>query len=396
MKITFMLFYFDPEEPTINHLYRPLWEKLMAAGHHINIITPNPTRGVSASIQAQYTKLTVEERAQMTIYRVPCFTYKPAKFSKFKLFRRYVSVSTRLSKMLKKVASDIVFVSTNPPLLYSYLVTKHCHKKGIPVVYNVQDIYPDNIFNTKSVIYKIFNPLQILSLKRATKIITISETMRHTLLAKGDFNHKISVVYNFDISDVDHAKALPVTYFDPQKFNVCYAGNIGYVQDIDVILAAAKRLLHDPDIVFHIFGEGSQAARISKRIIDENIVNTISYPALSVAESGALYKNADVNIISILPGIIKTALPLKTASVINSGKPFVFIGVDDKDHQEAWINDIAGLVRIPHRNYAELSRALKSLKETKPPIVISPKIKNKFLKTTFVENYFNAIIESAN
>ena len=184
MNITFMLFYYEPEKPTINYLYRPLWQRLIAEGHHINIIAPNPTRGIPFSVQQEFMKASIEEKEHMSIYRVPCFTYPPAKFSKLKLFRRYVSVSRRLARKLKEVPSDVIFVSTNPPLLYSYLVTKYAYKKNIPVVYNVQDIYPDNLFKEKSLMYKLFNPLQTKSLKRASKIITISETMRNTLLNK--------------------------------------------------------------------------------------------------------------------------------------------------------------------------------------------------------------------
>lgn len=391
MNITFMLFYYDPENPTINYLYRPLWEKLVAAGHHINIITPNPTRGIPLSVQKLYLKPSVEEKEHMTIYRVPAYTYQPHKFSKFKLFRRYVSVSRRLTKKLKLVHSDVIFVSTNPPLLYSYLVTKYAFRKKIPVVYNVQDIYPDNLFKESNIFYKLFNPLQTLSLRRATHIITISETMRNTLLNKGDFNEKITVVHNFDISDVLNAKELTVNYFAKDKCNIVYAGNIGYVQDVDVILAAAKLLLHDPYYAFHIFGEGSQATRIAKRIRDENIVNTTYYPALSVEESGALYKNADVNIISILPRIIKTALPLKTASVLAANKPVIFIGLDPQEHQEKWFANFSQLRVINNRDYVALSEEIKQVGNRIDNSQLVAKEISYFDKQYFVTKYVNII-----
>ena len=189
----------------------------------------------------------------------------------------------------------------------------------IRVVYNVQDIYPNNLFKNKDFMYKLFNPLQVKSLKKATSIITISETMRQTLLEKGDFNNKLNVIYNFDISEVKKQTLDRNTFFDKKNFNVVYAGNIGYVQDLDVVLAASKLVLHNPHIAFHIIGEGSQAARIAKRISDENLLNVTYYPALSVEDSAQIYQEADINLISILPNIIKTALPLKTASVLEAG-----------------------------------------------------------------------------
>ena len=392
MKITFMLFYYDPENPTINYLYRPLWDKLIKAGHEINIITPNPTRGIPLSEQEKYKKTSVEKKGAFTIHRVKCYTYHPSRFSKFKLLRRYISVSRRLAKRLRKVESDVVFVSSNPPLLYSYLVTRYCARKKIPVIYNVQDIYPDNIFKENSFAYKVFNPLQVKSLARASEVVTISETMRKTLLKKGDFNNKISVIYNFDISEVRKTPLVKkYTFFDPLQFNVVYAGNIGYVQDIDVILSAAKLLVHEPRIHIHIVGEGSQAARIAKRIHDENIVNATYYPPHSVEDSAQLYKNADVNVISILPGIIKTALPLKTASCLAAQKPIIFIGLETFYHNEEWVNEVSELYPINYRNYEKVAETIEKLANAKT----KPKLKydqiELFDKEKNVNEYFNLI-----
>lgn len=392
MKITFMLFYFEPENPTINYLYRPLWDKLIEAGHEINIITPNPTRGIPLEEQKKYDKTSVEQNGAFTIYRVKSYTYNPRRFSKFKLLKRYISVARHCARKLKKVESDVVFVSTNPPLLYSYLVTKYCARKNIPVIYNVQDIYPDNVFKERSLMYKIFNPLQVKSLTRATEVITISETMRKTLLKKGDFNNKISVIYNFDISEVRKTPlARKYSFFDPLQFNVVYAGNIGYVQDIDVILSAAKLLVHEPRIHIHIVGEGSQAARIAKRIHDENIVNATYYPPHSVEDSAQLYKNADVNIISILPGIIKTALPLKTASCLAAQKPIIFIGLETFYHNEEWAKDANYIYPVNYRNYEKVAEIIEKLASRKG----KPKVKHPALKLFDKENnvneYFNII-----
>lgn len=382
-----MLFYYEPENPTINYLFRPVWEKLIAEGHHINIITPNPTRGISNEVQEAYKSRTKEEQGSITIYRVKAYTYAPAKFSKGKLLRRYISVSMALTRKLKKIKSDIVFVSSNPPLLYSYLVTKYCARKKIPVIYNVQDIYPDNIFSAKSMAYKVFDVLQKKSLKHASEVVTISETMRHTLLKKGDYNDKISVIYNFDISSVYSVSEQTSDYFDHKLFNVVYAGNIGYVQDLDVILAAAKLLLHDLKIAFHIFGEGSQAKRISNRIRNESIVNTTYYPALSVEDSALIYKHADVNLISILPGIIKTALPLKTASALATGKPIIFIGLDPSHHKEEWTQKAVNLYPINDRNYEKVAATIKELAKDKGKNSQSPTPFKPFVREQNINEY---------
>lgn len=359
MNITFMLNYFTPEQPTINFLFMPLIDGLLAKGHHVNIITPNPTRGIKSEDQKKYSKLKVEKIGNLTIYRVKCYTYKPEKFSKFRLLRRYLSISVRLAHKLKKVRSDLVFVTTNPPLLYAYLVSRYTRRKRIPLLYNVQDIYPNNIMKEEHPLYGFFDYFQKQTLKNATEVITISETMELTLLEKADISRKLKVIHNFDISRVKGHPKENFMYFDPQKFNVVYAGNIGYVQDIDIILSAAKLLIYNPEIVFHIFGEGSQDKRIAQRIKDEYIVNTTYYPPLDVSECANIYQNSDINLISVLPGIINTALPLKTASVLASDRPIIFIGLDD-NHKEAWAEQ-EGIHSITKRNYKELATVISRM-----------------------------------
>lgn len=391
MTITFLLFYYEPEVPTINYLFQPIIDELLKNGHTVNVITPNPVRGISEAVQEEYKHKYYEVRNNLHIYRVPSYTYKPHKFSKLKLLHRYISVSKNVARKLKKVKSDVVFVSSNPPLLLSYLATKYCARKNIKIVYNVQDIYPDNVFPKKSLGYKTFNWMQVKSLKRATEVITISETMKNTLLQKGDFGNKITVVYNWDISRVEESTAESEIVFDDHKFNVVYAGNIGYMQDVDVILRAAELLAHNKNIMFTIIGEGSQSGRIKDKILTMNLPNTKFYDPVDVLVSGALYKKADVNIISILPGVIKTALPLKTASCLAASKPIVFIGLDDA-HQETWAHQL-GIFKVSNRNFTYLTKVLKNLVQEKDDYAHLKYDDELFSRTSNYLKYYELLIK---
>ncbi|MGE4342624.1 MAG: glycosyltransferase family 4 protein [Bacilli bacterium] len=363
MNITFVLFYYLPERPTQNYIYQPIIDALLALGHRVNIITPNPTRGISREEQKKYRKINYEKHGNLHIYRVNAFTYNPHHFSKFKLLLRYLSVSFRLPRQLRKINSDVVFTQTNPPIFLSYLVSNYTKRKGIKLVYNVQDIYPDNIFSPHSLIYKLTNPLQIKTLERATKVITISETMKKTLMHKISDEDKIKVIYNFAISDYRSDEQKEVVRrrlgINKNKFNVIYAGNIGYVQDLDVLLRAAELLNDNHDINFHIIGEGSQAGRIKNKISNLKLSHVYFHPVQPIEDAVYLYHLADVNVISILPQVIKTALPLKVASCLEARKPIVFIGLDGFS-VEKWL-DKSEIVPIIERNYKQLSFSLQEL-----------------------------------
>lgn len=391
MNITFVLFYYLPEKPTQNYLYQPIIDRLLALGHTVNIITPNPTRGINHQDIKKYQKIHYEKIGNLNVYRVNAFTYNPHKFNKFKLLIRYISVSLKLANKVKKIKSDVIFTQTNPPILMSYLVSKWAKKQQIKLVYNVQDLYPDNIFKPSSFIYKVTNRYQVKTLENATTVITISETMKKTLLTKIKQADKLKVIYNFSISDYKSdtrkEELREKLQIDATKFNVIYAGNIGYVQDLDVLLRAAELTKDQNHIHYHIIGEGSQAKRIKQKISDLNLELVHFHPMQAIEDAIYLYHLADVNIISILPSVIHTALPLKLASCLEANKPILFIGLEEKIY-EPWQN--SHIIAINQRDYHQLANHLQHLSTIKiGPILYDNSL---FNKNANIEAYIRYIL----
>lgn len=358
--------YYDPEFPTVNLIYQKHIDACLEKGMRVNIITPNPTRGVSREVQKRYKKEKYKLiKDNLHLYRVNCFTYH--KFNKLNLLLRYLSVSYRCAHKLKKVNSDLVFLQTSPPIFYAYFASKVAKKRGMRVYYDVQDIYPDNIFKKGTLIYKIVDRMQKKILSRADIISTISRDMVNTLKAKGDFADKIRLnpnpaTYPIEEYDFDKLEDIKTRYhFHEAQKAIVYAGNIGYLQDLDLLLAAAKCLSNRDDLSFKIIGEGSQAKRIKARIDDENLHNCEFYPMTSNEESAYLYKLADVNYIALLPGVIFTACPLKTAMIVQA-KQKVIAAVDENS---LYIEDLknAGLTVevVPQRNVERLVEAIERL-----------------------------------
>lgn len=392
MNITFVLFYYLPEKPTQNYIYQPIIDGLLDLGHTVNIITPNPTRGISKAEQKKYKKIKYEKIGNLHIHRVNAFTYNPHRFTKLKLLFRYISVSLKLPRKLRKVKSDVVFTQTNPPILMSYLVSRFTKRKKIKLVYNVQDLYPDNIFKPQSLLYKLTNPFQVKTLNNADTVITISETMKRTLLTKIKDESKIKVIYNFAISeyksDEKKEEVRKRLNIRKDKFNVIYAGNIGYVQDLDVLLRAAELTKDNDYINYHIIGEGSQAERIKHKIIDMKLDKVYFHPMQSPEDAVYLYHLADVNIISILPKVIYTALPLKVASCLEACKPIVFIGLED-DNNEKWSKN-KHITTILARNYESLSNHLQNLS-----IMVTTTLNyddSMFVKKNNIKSYIRQIL----
>ena len=154
----------------------------------------------------------------------------------------------------------------------------------MPYVYVLQDIFPDSLAGTglakrDGILWKIGRVIENITYRNADRIIVISDDFKKNIMAKGVPEEKIVVVYNW----VDENAVTPVAKgenelydelgIDREKFSVVYAGNFGYAQNIDVILAAAERLMDVEDMQFLMFGTGGLVEDYKKIAREKGLKN---------------------------------------------------------------------------------------------------------------------------
>ena len=200
------------------------------------------------------------------------------------------------------------------------------------ITYNVQDIFPYNamyagMIKKKSLLFLLLAKIQRYGYKHSDHIITISEDMKKTLVEDGISPDKIHVIYNWsyqdntyesiDISSVSHL-------FNKNFFNVVYAGNIGVMQNVDVIIECANLLKNERDIWFYIIGDGIYKEKLLIKAKEYKISNISFEPMQPPALAPAIYRSADLNVIPLARNIYKTALPSKIATCLACQTPIVF------------------------------------------------------------------------
>lgn len=247
------------------------------------------------------------------------------------------------SKLLKNNSdADAVFLqSTNVAGIAVGLVRKYI-KKAI-VTYNVQDILPYNLsysgkLKKNSLVFKVLAAVQRYGYNHADHIITISEDMKDTLVSDGVDASKIEVVYNWSYQDApyENVDLAPVSHmFNKNYFNVVYAGNIGVMQNVDIVIETAKLMKDDDSVRFHIIGNGVYKEKLEAKAKEYGIKNISFWPMQPSELAPAIYSAADVNVIPLVKDVFRTALPSKTATCFACGKPVVFaIGKESKFGQK--------------------------------------------------------------
>lgn len=322
---------FDRRGPS-EHLLNDMIEALYKQGNTVHVLQKN-TSGPKAPLPEQLLQLGVKTT------RIDCTPpQKNNLITRFLVDMKYVLQCKKWLIINNKF--DRVFLqSSNVAGMQVHVLRKLL--KNVPITFNVQDIFPENAVYSGTLSkdgfpYRVLSAIQRYAYRHANRIITISEDMKDQLIEIGTSADKIEVVYNwsyqdepYDLTKLDYTRVEPL--FDKAKFNVVYAGNIGRMQNVEIVIRAAAQMRENAEIAFHVFGEGVYKDKLVALAQQLNADNVTFHPMLDSKDAPALYASADVNVIPLAKDIYRTALPSKTATCLACGKPIIFaIGKESK------------------------------------------------------------------
>lgn len=255
------------------------------------------------------------------------------KTEKSNIIVRYLNDSLTNIKMARKIRKlkdgDVLFEDVS---YSSFWAVKAAKKKRMRVVAMLQDVWPDNavqsgLIKEGSLIYKFFEVWQKYVYSHADKLICISDDMKDFIVSKGIPAEKIEVIYNWGYNDEpvnipwEENRFVKKYQLDPQKFYAVYAGNIGRMQNVDIVVNAAKLLKDHKDIHFLIVGDGVMRKEIEKMV--QGMDNVTMLPLQPQELATSIYSMAGVNIVPLVSGGLKTALPSKIGVCLSCGNPII-------------------------------------------------------------------------
>jgi glycosyltransferase involved in cell wall biosynthesis len=284
-------------------------------------------------------------------------------------------------------AVELVVTMTDPPLfalagdiLKAVKKSKHVHW--------VQDVYPD-LFPVIGVRFPkvLLDGMQWLSIgamRRADKVVVIGRCIARRLGFAGLSPKKMAVIPNWpDIElghhDVDDADAFSVEDMEQAiagvgraenyrvrdeqvktgaKFRVLYAGNIGKIHPVQVVLDAARILQNShPEIEFLFVGDGPKYDEITRAKAQEHLDNVKLLPYQPPARLSALMESGDVHLITMDDRAAGLAVPSKMYSGLAAHRPCIYIGPSASEASKVIKDYKIGRV-IPQGKAQELADAI--------------------------------------
>ena len=326
MRVLVLSQYYWPESFRINEVARSLRE----AGCEVTVLTGQPNYP-DGQIFTGYSAWSVgcEEHEGIRIHRVPLAPRGAA--SAWKLIANYLSFMFAASLigpwLLRGQRFDVVFVYGVSPILkvFPALVTRRF--TGGALVTWVQDLWPQS--------------LQVTGFVRSPRVLAIVASLVGWLYRQNDLllvqsqgfiplvaamSGNTPVEYHPNPGDQAfpaESEGQAALILQP-GFNVVFAGNLGTVQALDTVLAAAQLLSDDPVVRFVLIGSGSRGEWLRQEVQRLSLTN-VQIPGRFVSEAmPAILAQASALLVSLTGNsTLSQTVPSKVQAYLASGRPII-------------------------------------------------------------------------
>jgi colanic acid biosynthesis glycosyl transferase WcaI len=370
MRVLLLIVQYPPDNNPTGRLMAQVADGLRALGHTVDVITAFP-HYERFRIEPPYRgRLAARERGpggSVTRLWVYADGRKERMLRRLASYLSFNALAT-VAGLLARPRYDVI-LAPNGSFFTGIAAAVVGRAHGCPFVYNVQDLYPEVPVQAG----QLTSPRAIAGLARlealmyrlAARVSVIAPSFRANLLGKGVPAAKLALIPNFVdtafIRPLPRRNALSARHGLDDRFVVSYAGNLGYVYDLDTVLAAADLLRGEPDVLFQIVGEGVSKAGLLRRAAELGLENVRFLPFQPREELPLLRAACDVQLSPHRPGATGYSLPSKIYEVMASGRPLIVAA--DAGSDVARLVESAGCGRaVPPGDPAALAAAVLELR----------------------------------
>ncbi len=283
--------------------------------------------------------------------------------------------SSVLQVLLRRLRADVV-VATSPPPTVGIPGLLAAWKLGVPLVFDLRDIWPEAIASSGRIhsgpLIGLLGWSERLLYGRSDKVIVVTDGKRERLIEKGVPAAKIEVIPNgVDLGLFEGTKAMPAEELralglDPERFLVLYAGIMNPPQGLDVLLDAALHLrVESPAcaarIQLALVGGGSEHGRLAARVEKEGLADLVRFvPIQPRARIASMLKASGAITVPLRPRRDSHTVPSKLYEAMASARP-VLVSADGAPREI--VEEAGAGLATPAGDARALARSIETLIE---------------------------------
>ena len=205
--------------------------------------------------------------------------------------------------------------------------------RGGKLTVHIQDFEFDAAFETGisakgGLLSKIIFRTERFLLNRADFVSTISNGMMNKLKTKTKAN-----TYYFpnwiDYKKIDPTIAKTTVFFDNNKYNILYSGNIGAKQDWDFFLDFAHEMKSISKVQITLIGAGAKSGEVIEKVKD--LENVSYFPPVKYEDLNDVLCGANLHILFQKTTVIDTVMPSKILGMMASEIPSIVTGHENSE-----------------------------------------------------------------
>ena len=320
--------WFDPE-PTFKGMV--FARELVRQGFEVEVLTgfPNyPGGKVYPGYRIKLLQREVIDGVQVT--RVPLYPNHDQSAIKRVLNYASFAASSLVYGLFMARRADVIY-AYHPPLTVGITASLIRLLRRIPVVYDIQDMWPDTLRTTGMLNnVRALNAVEAVCqfvYRRVDQIVVLSPGFKRLLMQRGVPETKVKVIYNWadEVALAAPQGQLPASFPSADQFRIIFAGNMGKAQALDAVLDAAILLqTRGSRVCFVMLGGGVEVNRLKKRAVDLRLHNVVFLPPVPMAEVGTYLHAADALLVHLRKDpLFEITIPSKTQAYMTVGKPLL-------------------------------------------------------------------------
>jgi colanic acid biosynthesis glycosyl transferase WcaI len=343
LKVGYIVFQFPPEVgagPARVMETATRWREVGGSdAPEVTFITPFPHRSIPGQpdaygvIEPRYRgQLFVEEELQgFRVIRSWLYSSPAGGFVRT-VINNATFMATAAANALARLGPADVLIASAPPLFTHLSGVMVSTLKGIPLILEVRDLWPDylvgmGLLRRGAVTTNALFALERWMLKRADRVVVVTESFRENIIAKGISPDRVHVLPNGVDLQLYHPSTEPPPIAAVERhgdeFIVGYLGTFGAGQALSNVVEAAKLVeARDPNIRFVLVGDGPDRRRVEEKVRELAPSNLTLAPTIRRDQTRAFYNACDVCLAPLAPiPVFQETIPSKIFEIMACGRP---------------------------------------------------------------------------
>ncbi len=322
MRILVVCSAFYPDNYHINQIV----QDLAARGHTVKVLTGQPDYA-TGTVPPEYKWLRKyhDFYGPVEVWRAPIIARHSGAVMRFFSYLSFIVTGGWLALFKKWPEFDLIYVWGVSPVTMAIpaIILKKRYKK--PLFFYCLDLWPESMkafkVGEKNPVFKMVRILCKWIYKQFDQVAVTSKPFI-------DYIHTVNgyplekMVY-LPQYGADQYLQKNLTAQDNGTVDLLFAGNIGFVQDVDKIIEATTLIKDLPGFQVHIVGDGSARKQFEALAKERNLGNKLVFHGrVPLTQMDDFYKLADACLLT-LDGSSKIGetLPVKMQGYMAAGKP---------------------------------------------------------------------------